>query len=117
MAQVSPKAVRRTATALAGTGQVAGKDQHAEQRAAAEFIAGLQRAGVDPTKPGACDEIQVSPLVAAGILGIKRQTLALWRCTRSQPLRYVKVGRRVSYRLGDLRRFTESRAQLPVQAA
>lgn len=88
-----------------------------EQRAAAEYIAGLQRAGVDPAKPGACDELQVSALVAAGILGVKRQTLALWRCTRSQPLRYVKVGRRVSYRLGDLRRFIESRAQLPVQAA
>jgi len=97
-----------SATALVGS---------PEQRAAAEFIAGLQRAGVDPAKPGVCDDLQVPALVAAGMLGIKRQTLALWRCTRSQPLRYVKVGRRVSYRLGDLRRFIESRTELPVQAA
>src|SRR6185437_4975537 len=76
-----------------------------------------QRAAVDPAKPGVCDDLQVPALVAAGMLGIKRQTLALWRCTRSQPLRYVKVGRRVSYRLGDLRRFIESRTELPVQAA
>ena len=58
-----------------------------EQRAAAEFIAGLQRAGLDLAKLGACDDMQVPALAAAGMLGVKRQTLALWRCTRSQPLR------------------------------
>jgi hypothetical protein len=89
----------------------------AEHRAAVEFVASLQRAGIDPTKPGASDDIQVPTLAAAGMLGIKRQTLALWRCERSQPLRYVKVSRRVCYRLGDLRQFIASRSMLPLQAA
>ncbi len=32
-------------------------------------------------------------------------TLAVWRCTQRYPLRYVKVGRKVLYRLSDVEEF------------
>jgi hypothetical protein len=54
-----------------------------------------------------------SPLVdekrAAEILGIVPATLAIWRCTRRYNLPYVKVGRSVRYRIGDLERFIATR--------
>jgi predicted DNA-binding transcriptional regulator AlpA len=50
------------------------------------------------------DEIQ-----AAELLGIKRGTLSVWRCTRRYPLPYVKVGRSVKYRIEDIERFLASR--------
>lgn len=34
---------------------------------------------------------------AATLLGISPATLAVWRCTKRYPLRYVKVGRVVRY--------------------
>jgi len=46
---------------------------------------------------------------AADILGIREETLAVWRCTKRYPLPYVKIGRKVFYRGGDLKRFIESR--------
>ncbi|CAG9239455.1 DNA-binding protein [Paraburkholderia caribensis] len=42
---------------------------------------------------------------AATYLGIKPQTLANWAVTRAQSLPYVKIGRRVMYRLADLNAF------------
>ena len=42
---------------------------------------------------------------AASYLGIKPQTLANWAVTRTQNLPYVKIGRRVMYRLADLEAF------------
>ncbi|SOE81042.1 Helix-turn-helix domain-containing protein [Caballeronia arationis] len=42
---------------------------------------------------------------AAAYLGTKPQTLAVWACTKRYPLPYVKVGRRVMYRLADLEAF------------
>ena len=35
-------------------------------------------------------------------LGVKRDTLAVWRTTRRYELPYIKVGRLVKYRLTDL---------------
>lgn len=39
---------------------------------------------------------------AAEILGIKVQTLAVWRCSGRHSLPYVKVGNAVKYRRSDL---------------
>ena len=46
---------------------------------------------------------------AAKFLGVTAGTLNVWRATRRYPLRYVKVGRKVQYRLSDLEEFVESR--------
>lgn len=46
---------------------------------------------------------------AADILGIREETLAVWRCTKRYPLSYVKIGRKVFYRGQDLRKFIDSR--------
>lgn len=42
---------------------------------------------------------------AAELLGIKAHTLATWRCTRAVEIPYVKLGRRINYRLSDLEAF------------
>lgn len=46
---------------------------------------------------------------AAEILGIREETLAVWRSTKRYPLSYVKIGRKVFYRGQDLKNFIESR--------
>lgn len=43
------------------------------------------------------------------ILGVSTQTLAVWRCNKRYSLSYVKVGRYVRYRYGDVLTFVESR--------
>lgn len=43
--------------------------------------------------------------VAAAYLGVQPQTLAVWACNKRYPLPYIKVGRRVMYRLTDLEAF------------
>lgn len=45
----------------------------------------------------------------AEFLRVKRQTLAAWRCTDRYQLPFIKVGRSVRYRLGDLEKFLASR--------
>lgn len=45
----------------------------------------------------------------AAYLRIKEGTLDVWRCTKRYDLPYVKIGRKVYYRLGDIQRFVESR--------
>ena len=46
---------------------------------------------------------------AAELLGLREQTLSLWRCVKRQPQpTYVKIGSRaVKYRLRDLEAFIE----------
>jgi hypothetical protein len=51
----------------------------------------------------------LSPREAAAILHMSPGTLAIWRCKKRYPLRYVKVGWRVMYRRSDLVAFLESR--------
>ncbi len=46
---------------------------------------------------------------AAEFLGVRMQTLAIWRSTGRYRIPYVKVGRAVRYRRSDLERFLESR--------
>lgn len=52
-----------------------------------------------------------SPDQVAEILGVSKQTLAVWRCEQRYPLPYVKVGSRVRYRPADVERFLERRAK------
>lgn len=42
---------------------------------------------------------------AAEILGVKPQTLAVWRCAKRYRLPYLKIGRTVRYRLDDVESF------------
>jgi DNA-binding transcriptional regulator YiaG len=53
---------------------------------------------------------------AARILGLSRQTLANWRCTRKGPA-YHKLSNRVLYSLEDLEAFRVSRRVNPEGAA
>lgn len=46
---------------------------------------------------------------AADLLGVSKQTLAVWRCEGRYDLRYVKVGACVRYRRSDLEKFLEQR--------
>lgn len=46
---------------------------------------------------------------AAEVLKTKAATLSVWRCTGRYALPYVKVGRRVRYRAGDLKAFIARR--------
>ena len=57
------------------------------------------------------------PEQVAEILGVSKQTLAVWRCEQRYPLPYVKVGSRVRYRPADVERFLERRAKAGEAAA
>lgn len=47
----------------------------------------------------------LTPRQAAVELGVAPETLAVWRCTKRYPLRYIKVGSKVRYRLVDIESF------------
>jgi hypothetical protein len=49
------------------------------------------------------------PAFAAAFLNTTVGTLAVWRCTRRYPLRFVRVGRKIMYRLRDLESFIDDR--------
>lgn len=49
----------------------------------------------------------VSREEAAEFLGVRPQTLATWASSRRYVLPFVKIGRRVLYRLSDLNAFIE----------
>ena len=53
----------------------------------------------------------LKPQQVAERLGVSTTTLATWRCTKRYPLAYVKVGRLVRYRAGDVEAFEISRLQ------
>lgn len=53
----------------------------------------------------------LKPEQVAERLGVSTTTLATWRCTKRYPLAYVKVGRLVRYRAGDVEAFEISRLQ------
>ena len=53
----------------------------------------------------------LKPEQVAERLGLSVTTLATWRCTKRYPLAYVKVGRLVRYRMGDVEAFEISRLQ------
>jgi excisionase family DNA binding protein len=51
----------------------------------------------------------LSPAEAAELLGVKTQTLAVWRCSGRHGLPFIKVGNFVKYRRSDLERWLEER--------
>lgn len=58
----------------------------------------------------------ISPEEAAAMLGVTVGTLQVWRSTNRYPLKYVKAGRLVRYRLEDIQLFIESRLVSPAEA-
>lgn len=54
----------------------------------------------------------LDPVQTAQVLGTTTGTLEVWRSTGRHALKYVKVGRRVRYRVGDLRAWLEARTHL-----
>ena len=48
---------------------------------------------------------------AAEALGISAGTLSVWRSVGRYSLKYSKIGRRVKYRVGDIRAFIETRSK------
>lgn len=52
----------------------------------------------------------LTPQEAAAILGISPGTLEVWRSTGRYDLRYIKVGRRVMYRVQDVEAFIQNRS-------
>jgi len=48
---------------------------------------------------------------AAAYLGVAKQTLAIWKCTKRYNLPYVKIGKLVKYRKSDLDRFISDNFQ------
>jgi len=50
-----------------------------------------------------------TPTQAAQILGVSKDTLAVWRCTKRYPLPYLKMGRKVFYCAADLVNFIKLR--------
>ena len=51
----------------------------------------------------------MTPAEVAETLGIKPETLTVWRCTRRYPLAFLKIGRCIRYRPEALEEFMESR--------
>lgn len=51
----------------------------------------------------------LTPDEAARALDVTPGTLQVWRTTKRYPLKYVKIGKNVRYRLSDIAEFVESR--------
>jgi len=50
----------------------------------------------------------------AAALGVKRQTLSVWRCLKRVPLPYVKLSNRaIRYREADVQKFLDARVVTP----
>jgi hypothetical protein len=91
-----------------------------EAEAAVRFLSELRAVGLGAgASPAIDDGMLVPTLTAAGLVGVKQQTLAIWRCepNRNRALPYVLVGRRVFYRYGDIRRFIDRNLHVPKVAA
>lgn len=50
----------------------------------------------------------LKPAEVAEILGVTKETLNVWRCTKRYPLKYIKIGRNVLYKLEDVQAYIES---------
>lgn len=53
----------------------------------------------------------LSPAETAEMLGVKEQTLRVWRCTKRYGLPWIQVGRKIMYRPEHVQRFLEERTQ------
>lgn len=54
----------------------------------------------------------VTPAEAAEILGVNPHTLAVWRSTSRYALPYIKIGRKIRYRISDLENWMAKRTRL-----
>ena len=54
------------------------------------------------------DDKLLTPKQAAEYLGIKENTLAVWRSTKRYNLPFIKIGRSIRYRLSDLENFIKN---------
>ena len=52
---------------------------------------------------------RLSPAEAAEYLGVKVQTLAVWRTARRYDLAFIRIGSRIQYKKADLDAFIERR--------
>jgi Helix-turn-helix domain len=50
----------------------------------------------------------LTPREAAKVLKTTYGSLAVWRCARRKPLRFVRLGRKIFYRAQDIEQFIES---------
>ncbi|MCA9078252.1 MAG: helix-turn-helix domain-containing protein [Planctomycetaceae bacterium] len=55
----------------------------------------------------------LTPSEVAAMLGVKVQTLALWRSTQRYDLRYIKIGSAIRYRAEDVLQFIERQTVSP----
>jgi hypothetical protein len=72
----------------------------------------IQEESVFPSLDALSDSDLIYSQQAANYLRLGRKTLDIWRCTGRYNLPYVKVGRRVCYRAGDLKAFIASRMRI-----
>ena len=54
----------------------------------------------------------VTPKQAAEFLGVAHHTLAIWRSTSRYDLPYIKIGRKIRYRISDLETWLDHRTRL-----
>ena len=52
---------------------------------------------------------KLTPQQVADILGVSKDTLTVWRCTKRYKIPYIKIGSKVVYRAKDIEAFIESR--------
>ncbi|MEG3640699.1 helix-turn-helix domain-containing protein [Magnetococcus sp. PR-3] len=52
----------------------------------------------------------ISPKQTAAMLGIEVTTLSNWRVSKRYPLPYVRIGRKIMYRLHDVEQFIHTRS-------
>jgi hypothetical protein len=55
--------------------------------------------------------ILLRPEKAAALLGVTEGSLAVWRSTKRYPLKYIRVGRVIRYRLTDIEEFLRIRGE------
>jgi hypothetical protein len=53
----------------------------------------------------------LTPTEAARHIGVTAGTLSVWRCTGRYSIRYLKIGRKIMYRLTDLDAWLDSRVE------
>jgi len=54
-------------------------------------------------------DVLLDERAAAEFLGLRPNTLSVWRCSRRYPLPWVRIGSRVRYRFRDLEAFVRAR--------
>ena len=79
--------------------------QHIPNPTPAPLAGGFNLAGLPA-------DVLLDDTQAAAALGLKPATLSVWRCTGRYSLPYLKIGRLVRYRAGDLAAWLATRSRL-----